>query len=77
MTERIPAIEFRTKINNICSKYIHKTSRTMGIRRNECDGNEVMKLRKRSKPNAIVAKIKYRIHILQKYVADDPESYHP
>ena len=49
----------------------------MGIRRNECDGNEVMKLRKRSKPNAIVAKIKYRIHILQKYVADDPESYHP
>ena len=36
-----------------------------------------MKLRKRSKPNTIVAKIKYRIHILQEYVADDPESYHP
>ena len=77
MTERIPAVEFRTKINNIYSKYIRKTSGTRGIRRNEFDGNEVMKLHKRSKPNTIVAKIKYRIHILQEYVADDPESYHP
>ena len=36
-----------------------------------------MNLRKTCKPYTIVAKIEYRVHILQERIADDPESYHP
>ena len=35
-----------------------------------------MKLRKRCKPNTIVAKIECRVHILQEYIADDSPYYH-
>lgn len=34
-----------------------------------------MKLRKRCKPNTIVAKIECRVHILQEYIADDSPYY--
>lgn len=52
-------------------------SRRRGMRRNASDHNEVMKLYKRCKPNTVIAKIECSVHILQEYIAEDPESYHP
>jgi hypothetical protein len=35
-----------------------------------------MQLRKRREANTVVAEIECRVHVLQEYVADDPESYY-
>ena len=77
VTERRLATEFSWRIQTTFTVYIRDTSREGGIRRNECDGNKVIKLHKTCKPNTIVAKVEYWVHISEECVADDPEFYHP
>ena len=40
----------------------------------ECDGNELVELRKRCEANAVVAEIERGVYVLQEHIADDPDT---